>query len=275
MRKEKIELPIEEIIKKYEAGSTTRKLGVEYGVSHGTISNRIIEHYKKFGEDVPDHKTKELPMKDIIEQYESGIKIQDLADQYQVIYNTMTTKITKYYEDIGKMRVQGKKGRKKLDVPIEDIIDKYENGLSQDEIADEYKVSQVYIWKRINEYYTQTGGEKPIKKSGRKRKEIPIDEIVEQYENGISQVKLAQKYETSNLVISARINEYYKSLGKKTPQILRTSSLVINYLTKGLSIEKILEVAENKNVKIPQHIIDTALEEINKKNLTDDIEERE
>lgn len=270
----KIELPIQEIIEKYKAGSTTRELGVEYGVSHGTISNRMIEHYKKFGEEVPDHKTKELPMKDIIQKYESGIKIQDLASQYNVKYNTMNIKIEKYYKDIGEIRFQCKKGRKKLQIPIEDIIRRYEDGLSQEQIAEEYKVSQVYIWGRIEEYYTQTGREKPIKKSGRKRKELPIDEIVEQYEDGISQIELAQKYETSNMIISARIKEYYKNLGKKTPRILRTPSLVINFLNRGLTIQQIMEVADSKDIIIPQHIMDIALSQMNKKNINDDTEAR-
>lgn len=274
MKNKKIELPIDEIIKKYEDGSTTRELGIEYGVSHGTISNRMIEHYKKLGKQVPNHKTKEVPIKEIVEQYESGIKIQDSAKKYKVLDSTIIRKLEQYYTNIGKARQHRKTGRKKIEISIKDIISKYENGLSQTQIAEEYQVSQVYIWGRINEYYTQTGEEKPIKKSGRKRKELPISEIAKEYESGVSQIELAEKYEISNLIISTRLKEYYKDLGRITPKILKSPDLVINFLNRGLTIEQIIEVADSKDIIIPQHIMNIALSEMNKKNINDDTEER-
>ena len=44
--RKKIELPIEEIVKKWEQGVTQKELSKEYGVSDVTISKRISEYYE-------------------------------------------------------------------------------------------------------------------------------------------------------------------------------------------------------------------------------------
>ena len=128
--------------------------------------------------------------------------------------------------------------REKVELPINEIIEKYESGVSQGQLAKEYNVSQSVICLRISEYYYETGKEKPErKKSGKKG-----------------------------------TNTYTKDEGKK-PKELRSTTIIIDYLKKGLSIEDIIETAAKRNVVIPQKLIDDALNKANIKNVTADNEE--
>ena len=65
------------------------------------------------------------------------------------------------------------RGRKKIELPIEEIVKKWEQGVTQKELSKEYGVSRVTINKRISEYY-----EKEEKGKPKQRIELPIEEIV-------------------------------------------------------------------------------------------------
>ena len=57
----KIELPIDEIVKKWKQGATQKELAIEYGVSTNTINKRISEYYEKIVKSKPKRKQKPKP----------------------------------------------------------------------------------------------------------------------------------------------------------------------------------------------------------------------
>ena len=81
------------------------------------------------------------------------------------------------------------RGRKKIELPIEEIVKKWEQGVTQKELSKEYGVSDVTIRKRISEYYEKEEKEKP-----KKRIELPIEEIVKKWKQGVTQKELSKEY---------------------------------------------------------------------------------
>ena len=217
--KKRIELPIEEIVKKWKQGVTQKELSKEYGVSEALIGRRISEYYEK--------------------------------------------------EEKGKPK-------QRIELPIEEIVKKWEQGVTQKELSKEYGVSGFTISKRISEYY-----EKEEKKKPKQRIELPIEEIVKKWERGITQKELSKRYGVSKSTISKRISKYYqkkkrKKNEEKKAKILRNSSIIVEYLRKGLTIEQIESIASKQNIIVPQEVKEKAIQKIEqlKENKTNESNER-
>ena len=290
--REKVELPINEIIEKYESGVSQGQLAKEYNVSQSVICLRISEYYQTTGKEKPRrvYAKKELPVEEIVKKYEAGISQAQLAKEYNVSDFAIRMRIAQYYQETGRERPEISSTKK--EVPIEEIVIKYESGMLQSQLAEEYNVSNTIINTRIAEYYQRTGRKRPPKACHRKK--LPMEEIIKKYESGVSQGQLAKEYNVSQSVICLRISEYYYETGKekperkksgkkgtntytkdegKKPKELRSTTIIIDYLKKGLSIEDIIETAAKRNVVIPQKLIDDALNKANIKNVTADNEE--
>ena len=291
---EKVELPIDEIIEKYESGVSQARLAKEYNVSNGFIFKRISEYYQKTGKEKPRrvYAKKELPGREIVKEYEAGISQAKLARKYNVSDFTIRMRMSQYCQETGREKPKGLCTKK--DLPIEEIVIKYESGMLQSQLAKEYNVSSATISTRISEYYQKTGRKKTPKTYHRKK--LPMEEIIKKYESGISQAQLAEEYNMSQSVIGIRISEYYYETGRekperkklekkeevntephtqeegKKPKELRSTTIIIDYLKKGLSIEEIIETASKRNIVIPQKLIDDALNKANVKNIIDDNE---
>ena len=117
----KIELPIKEIVEKYENGTNPTDLAIEYGTSYSTIYNRLNKYYKNSGKERPVFKVVkkiELPIKEIIQKYENGTSIKDLAIEYEISKTTINIRIKEYYENSGKERPFFNMEKKKKELPI-------------------------------------------------------------------------------------------------------------------------------------------------------------
>jgi len=266
----RIELPIEEIIKKYENGTNVKNLGKEYNVSESTINNRIKEYYAETKIERPVKKVGKkkikLPIEEIVKKYENRTSMVKLGKEYSVSGETINSRINEYYEE---RKIERPNKSTRIELPVEEIVKRYENGDRIEDIAKEYNVSEFTINRRIKEYYEERGLERPFQKTGNKKIKLPIEEIVKRYENGDCIENIAKEYETSYANIDRRIKEYYKEKGEKAPRILRSSSVVQEYLKKGLTKEEIIQIALKKNIIIPQKLIDA---EINNKDINDDEE---
>ena len=168
------------------------------------------------------------------------------------------------------------RGRKKIELPIEEIVKKWEQGVTQKELSKEYGVSEALIGRRISEYY-----EKEEKGKPKQRIELPIEEIVKKWERGITQKELSKRYGVSKSTINKRISKYYqkkkrKKNEEKKAKILRNSSIIVEYLRKGLTIEQIESIASKQNIIVPQEVKEKAIQKIEqlKENKTNESNER-
>ena len=205
--RKKIELPIEEIVKKWEQGVTQKELSKEYGVSDVTISKRISEYYEK----EEKKKTKqriELQIKEIVKRWEQGTTQKKLSKEYGVSRVTISKRISEYYE-----KEKKEKPKQRIELQIEEIVKKWEQGITQEKLSKEYGVSEYIIRKRISEYYEKEEKEKPKQKI-----ELPIEEIVKKWEQGVTQKELSKEYGVSRVTINKRISEYYEKEEKGKPR---------------------------------------------------------
>ena len=95
----------------------------------------------------------------------------------------------------------------------------------------------------------------------RKKIELPLEEIVSKWENGATQMELADEYGTSFTTIRIRIKEHVDSSRSKVikKRIVREPSIVIDYLKRGATPEQILEIAEKNRVIIPDSVMQEAI----------------
>ena len=110
------------------------------------------------------------------------------------------------------------------------------------------------------------------------------------WEQGVTQKELAKEYGVAQTTIDKRISEYnrkkeiktkllnYESVennGKKL-KIMRSSSIIAEYLIRGLTIEQIKNIALKQNIIIPQKVIEKAIQrnEQLEKNKVKDLNER-
>lgn len=142
------------------------------------------------------------------------------------------------YRDIIKYITKYERG----EVTIEQIVS-YENSTIKQV---EYMLNRYYRNKMLQQK-GNANSKKRIKKNFHK-KEIPVENYIEGYEEGkITVEEIAKKYEVSNATINIRINEYYKSIGKKRPQIKRKSKT-----KKDINIEKYIKDYENEKITVEQ-----------------------
>lgn len=205
----------------------------------------------------------DLPMEEIIEKIKKGISQKELAKEYGVSQSKISNEIQIYciLAGIDKPVLS----RRKKELPMEEIIEKRNNGIKEKELAKKYGVSQTTISNEIQTYCILVGIDKPVLST--KKKELPVEEIIKKREEGISQKELAEEYEVSQSTISNEIQEYYTSRGEKKPKILRTTSIIKDYLKRGIPIEEIRQIAYKSGIIIPEITIKEAKDEIVKEEI--------
>lgn len=155
----------------------------------------------------------------------------------------------------------------KIRLPLEDVeymVREHEQGTILKKLAEEYRISNTTVRNIIEEYYEKTGKERPL--VYRRTIELPIEEVIRKYEQGISKTDLSKEYQVQTSMISLRIKEYYTKQGKKMPRQLKAVDVVEDYLKRGLTIEQIKEAASKRNVIIPESLINIALNNIRASN---------
>ena len=220
---------------------------------------------------------KELPVEEMVKDKKNGFTQTQLEIKYGVSMTTISKRIKEYCEERGEEEPKGElTGR--IELPVEDIVRKWKNGISVSELALEYEVSSTTISKRIDEYYQNKGKERPKKKTKKERKkreskpykEIPVEEIITQIENGVEPTELAEKYEVSRNTIDRKVEKYCAEKRISEPRILRSSRVIVEYLKKGLTPEQIKEVAKRSGVIIPDNIMEKGIEANEKRNGKDE-----
>ena len=88
-----IELPVEEVVVKYEAGASISKLSKMYGVSFNTIRRRLV----KYGTVIRSSSGINIPLDEssIVGEYKRGASMSEIARKYKVSFNTVRRRLVK------------------------------------------------------------------------------------------------------------------------------------------------------------------------------------
>ena len=121
-------LPIKEIIKAFEEGSTFVELGKKYGVSYQTIKRRLK---KEIGESVQAHRNNSATSQEIVYDYQLGMSVRDISEKYGM------SEAGIYY----RIKTVVKKDLKKREVDYWKLYLEYLKGTSLTEITDTYNIN--------------------------------------------------------------------------------------------------------------------------------------
>ena len=196
-------LPMKEIIKEYEAGVSTPKLGEKYGVH----ASWLVVLLKRNGVKIRSCR-KNLPVEDIISDYQAGMSTLQLGEKYGVNYQTINVRLK---ENGIPLRRKGSRTTKTFErtkkvLPVEEVISDYLLGFTSGDLAKKWGCSSYKIIHLLKE--------NNIKVRGVKR-ELPIDEIIKEYESGMTTYELGEWYGVSGTTILNRLKEHGVKIRKR------------------------------------------------------------
>ena len=233
----------QEIVGKWRNGATKAELADEYGIPQNAIYI-IIRRYS-------EEKEEEDKDQEIAEKWENGAKRRELADEYGVSESTISNIIRKYYN--GKGKENPRKPKILSEEEIKEIVEKWENGATRTALAEEYGVSEGTIYVRVQKYYEQSGEQNP--RQHKTLSEEEIKEVVEQWEDG----KTLKEIATSHGVSESMIDDKIKKHNKTGAKVLKATTIIVEYLKKGLKPEQIVDIARGSNIIIPENVMQDAI----------------
>lgn len=142
--------------------------------------------------------------------YKSGMLDEDLKEKYGCNYYMFMNKFNKHEKETN-LRFE------RLNIPIDELVEKYSCGISTVELAKYYNCSVTAIIKRIKIYEEIENKKVLSHTTGRKKLNLPAKEIFEKNINGISTNKLAIEYNCSKSAISTTIKGYAKASNYNMP----------------------------------------------------------
>lgn len=200
-------LPAEEIIRRYESGDSATQIGASYGCSNTTILHILRDHgvARRKG-----HRT-ELPVtnKELARRYvEEKALIQDLAAEFGVAPATISERLA----DAG---VVVPIGKRRIDLPVPEILRRYDEGEPVNALARAYGVSSPAIYYRLHEHgralrFPRTTPEQ-------RRSAVAL------YQTGLSDAAVAEKLKMSRTTVRKAIQE--AGVKRPTPEELARAHL--------------------------------------------------
>lgn len=217
--KRRVKIPIEDLVKEWKDGSSTRELGKKYNTSSSSIADRLREYARKTGQKLERDTKIIIPMEDVIEELKKGKFYREIAKKYGVSEDLLYQRRKLYEQEVGKTieEILSSDGnfevnKKRRYVPVEDMVKDWESGMKLLELAEKYNVSRETVINRLKEYQYKTG--KQIIKTKR-RKDIPLNHIITDWKAGMTLEKLEQKYNIGRDTISERMREFEVESGQK------------------------------------------------------------
>jgi len=137
-----------------------------------------------------------LPVDEIKSEYESGINLIPLGEKYGVSYTTIRNRLLKEGVQIRKS------GFNKIELPVDEIKSEYESGMTLAEVAEKYAISYSTIRNRLIEAGVQIRNGWGLSKI-----ELPFDEIISEYQSGMTLTEVAEKYGVAPNTIRNRLRE--------------------------------------------------------------------
>lgn len=247
LNKTKVEIPIEQLVKEWKAGMSTRALAKTYNTSKSAITRRLQKYQQSTGQKLERDIKFLIPMEEVIKYLKQGLYYREIAKKYGVSEDFLYNRRKEYEKKVGKTveEILSEEGnfeinKKRVYVPVLEVVQEWKNGMKLEDIAEKHNVSRETIISRLKEYQLKTG-EQVIQ--NKRKKEIPLDEIIKEWKKGMTLEKLGQKYGVTRETISKRIKEFEYKTGQK---------LVRDYIERvpkiDLPIEEIIEEWKNGTV---------------------------
>ena len=147
-------------------------------------------------------------MAQIVEDYESGMKVSDLVEKYGISRPVLYKRLREEGVEIG----DRKRGAKWRDLPTEQIVGEYESGMTLQELGEWYGVSVTTIRSRLKEAGVQIRNRGRKVGSELKDNKDRDSRIKERYQSGLSMTAVGEEFGISR----ERVRQILNSLGVGT-----------------------------------------------------------
>lgn len=181
-----------------EPETPVEEIAESFGVSVALVYRRLAEAgVSKDEMRGSGRRPKPLPVDEIAEAYNAGARLHDLAEEYDVSYETIRRRLLEAgYET-------RPSGHQEIDLPVDEIVSRYEGGEHLRQIAEDYPVSHETIRKRL----LDAGVDMRDSSCGDNTKSVPTEEVVEKYHDGARPSELAEEYDVSVSTLRKRLRE--------------------------------------------------------------------
>lgn len=132
-----------------------------------------------------------LDTDEVVELYEGGMSGLEVGDELGVTSAAV-------YHHLDKAGVETRQSG----IDDEDLVELYvDEEMTMEEVAEELGCATSTVSYRLREAGVET------RSIGARRKDLPVDEIIERWQDGASLNELAEKYDTGRNTISVRVKE--------------------------------------------------------------------
>lgn len=131
-----------------------------------------------------------LPIEMIIKDYYNGMSNHNIGKKYNCSNVTI----------INRLKENGINVTKTLDLPIDSIIIDYQSGMTTVELGEKYDCSRNTIMGRLRKHNVEIRSISDILSF-----DLPVERIIDEYKNGMSTIKLGEKYNCNPEVIRDRL----------------------------------------------------------------------
>lgn len=213
----KKDIPPEDVYNLYVSGHTPSSIANMYNCCSVTILSRLREYSDKTGIELTfDPQRIKLPEEEIYKKYENGNSICSLAREYHCSTITIANRLNSYckencielkkhnpniYHSQKKETISKRKA-----VSEYEIYKKYNSGKTINDLSIEYSCSKQTILNRLHSYCDENGIKLNIAKGN--TAPLPMNEIYEKYNTGVSSCKLAEEYGVISKTIISRLKKY-------------------------------------------------------------------
>lgn len=145
----RININSEDMIKKYQEGKTIKELEKIYNCSEKLIRSRLREYGVVLNKRIAWNR-KELPINEIIQDYQNGKNLKQIA----LKFNCSSIPVARILKANFIILRKGSKGRKpwnRKNLPMDEIVQKYQSGKTFNELGIEYGCNPGVIKKRLQE----------------------------------------------------------------------------------------------------------------------------
>lgn len=184
-------LPAEEIARRYTSGASAAQIAASYGCSKTTILRFLQNH----GVARRSGAWTKLPVtnQDLAQRYvKEGTLLKDLAAEFGVVSATISERLA----DAG---VVVPVGRRRIDLPVAEILRRYEGGEPVNVLARAYGVSSPVIYHRLHEHGRALRS--PRTTPEQRRRAVAL------YQTGLTDAAVAAKLNMSRTTVRKAIQE--------------------------------------------------------------------
>lgn len=215
----------EKVLREFQKNESVIKTSVKFGVSTKYIKD-ILD-----GLGVAPAKSGgyiNLDKQSLVLDYKSGMSKHNIAKKYNVKVWVVNSRLKEAGIKLGAP------GNARYELPKDQVIADYESGLSCREVGQKHSVSSTLINRRLKSWgvvLRKPITEKSVKRGGENKVNLPKEEIIQDYNAGLTLYKIAKKHSVSSTLIRNRLKEWgvKKKSSNKQPSANMTNSILKAY----------------------------------------------